>query len=63
MIGVEMEISEGVDEFLRLQPADLGHHEGEQGVGGDIEGDSEEKIGATLVELATELAVSDLELK
>ena len=51
MVGVEMEVTECVDEFLGFQSADLRHHEREQGVGGDVEGDAEEEIRAALVEL------------
>ena len=62
VVHVEVEIAEGVDEFLRLQAAYLRDHHGEKGVRGDVEGDSQKKIRAALVELAAEFAVGDIEL-
>lgn len=62
VVHVEVEIAEGVDEFLGFQSADLRDHHGEQGVGGDVEGDAEEEIRTALVELAAEFAVRDVEL-
>lgn len=42
----------------------MGYHHGKEGVGGDVEGDTEEDIGAALVELAGEVAVAiDVELE
>ena len=63
MVCVKMEIPEGVDEFLGPQIADLGDHEGEQGVGGDIEGDAKEEVGASLVKLATEFPIRHIKLE
>ena len=53
MVLVEMQIAEGVDEIARLQIADLRHHHGEERVGGDVEGHTQKKIAAALVQLAT----------
>ena len=50
-------------ELARPVAADLRHHHGQQRVGGDVERHAEEDIGAALVELATELAVGDVELE
>lgn len=42
----------------------MGNHHGEHGVGGDVEGDAEEEVGATLVELAGKFViVIDVELE
>ena len=54
MVGVEVEVAEGVDEVARFVVEGLGDHHGEEGVGGDVEGDAEEEVGAALVELAGE---------
>ena len=38
MVQIEMRIAEGMDEIARLQARRLGHHVGEQRIGGDVEG-------------------------
>ena len=38
MVGVQMEIAEGVNKFLGLESTNLGHHPREQCVRGDIKG-------------------------
>ena len=63
VVGVEVEVAEGVNKCAGLKTADLRDHEREEGVGGDIEGHAEEEIGAALIELATEFAVLNIELK
>ena len=63
VVFVEVKIAEGVDKFAGLEIADLGDHGGEQRVGSYVEGNAEEKVGAALVELATESAVEDEELE
>ena len=45
VVRVEMRVSERVDELAGLQSAHLRHHEGQQGVGGDVERHAE-KISA-----------------
>lgn len=52
VVGVEVEVAKGVDEVSRLKITNLGDHEGEQAVTGDVEGDAEEEVGTALVELA-----------
>ena len=54
MIRVEVEVAKGMDELAGFVSADLLNHHGEERVGGDVEGDTEEKIGAALVKLAAE---------
>lgn len=42
MIFVQMKVAECVNKLARHEVADLSHHHGEQGVGGDIERDTQE---------------------
>src|SRR5487761_2041266 len=56
-------ITEGVDEISRFQAAHLRHHQGEQGVAGDVERYAQKNIRAALIKLAGELAVGDVKLK
>ena len=58
-----MAISPRPDELVRLIAADLGHHQGEQRIGGDVERHPEKDVGAALVELAGEPALGDVELE
>ena len=46
-----------------LEPRDLGDHVGKQSVGGDVEGQPEEHVGAALVELAGEAPLGHVELE
>ena len=63
VVGVEVRVAEGVHEVAGPVAADLRHHQGQQRVGGDVEGHAEEDVGAALVELAGQLAVGDVELE
>ena len=63
MVVVDVGVPESVDEVPRAEAADLGHHHGQQGVGGDVEGNAEEGVGAALVELQREASVGDIELE
>jgi len=63
VVRIKVEVAEGMDEFAGAEVADLRDHEGEEGVGGDVEGNAEEKIGAALVELAAQFAVLHEELE
>ncbi|MEY2598027.1 MAG: hypothetical protein RLZZ142_286 [Verrucomicrobiota bacterium] len=63
VIFVEVEIPEGVDKFARLKRTDLGHHEGQERIGGDVEGDPQKKIGAPLIKLTAESAARHVELE
>lgn len=63
MIAVDVRVTEGMDEFAGPVAADLRQHQRQQRVGGDVERDPEEGVGAALVELARQLAVGDVELK
>ncbi len=63
VVHVKVEVTEGMDESARLKSADLGDHHGEERVGSDIEGHTEEKIGASLVELAIKFPILNKKLK
>src|SRR5690349_13729584 len=60
MISVQVQIAKGVDEFRRLQIANLRHHEREQGITGNIEWHPQKKIGAPLVELTAQASIGDV---
>ena len=63
MVLVEVGVAQGVDEVAGGEIADLGHHHRQQRVGGDVEGDAEEGVGAALVELAGEPPLGHPELE
>jgi hypothetical protein len=63
MVVVEMQITKCVDEIAWLKINDLGHHHREQRVRCDIEWDTQEEIGATLIKLATEFSILDVKLE
>lgn len=52
VVGVKMEIAEGVHKVAGFVIEGLGNHHCKEGVAGDIEGDAEKEVGAALVELA-----------
>src|SRR4051812_11802036 len=51
VVAVEVGIAQGVDEVAGRQSADLGHHQGQQGIGGDVERHAQEDVGAALIKL------------
>lgn len=53
----------GVDEFSHLQPCLLGYHVGEEAVACYVEWYAKEEVSASLVELAGQFAVRDVELE
>ena len=63
VVEVEVGVAEGVHEVARLEVADLGHHHRQHRVGGDVERHAEEDVARSLVELAGEPAVGDVELE
>lgn len=63
VVVVDVHVAEGVDELAGLQGADLRHHHGEQGIGSNVEGDTQEYVGAALVKLAAEFAIGYIKLK
>ena len=38
MVRVDMSVAEGVNKVARLKSSDMGEHDGEQGLAGDVEG-------------------------
>lgn len=54
VIGIEVEITESVHEFAGFVSTNLRNHHGEEGIGGDVERNPKEKVGAALIELAAQ---------
>jgi hypothetical protein len=63
MIRIEVQIPEGVYEFLGSEVTGLGDHHQKEGIGRDVEGHSEKNIRAPLVELAAQISFCDVKLK
>lgn len=63
VVLIEVGVAKGVDELSRVEPADLGHHHGQEGVGGDVERNAQEHVGAPLIQLAGETALGNVELE
>src|SRR5207248_4057743 len=63
VIQVEMCVAEREDELARLKIRNLRHHQREERVRGDVEGHTEEEVGAALVHLAGEAAFGDVALE
>ena len=63
VVGVQVRVAQGVHELAGPQADHLGHHLGQQGVGGDVERHAEEHVGRPLVQLAGQRAVGDVELE
>ena len=61
VVGVEVDVTKGVNKVAWFVVADVGHHGGKQCVGGDVERNSEEEVGATLVELAREAGATAID--
>lgn len=63
MVKVDMHITKRMYKIAGCQAADVGHHHGQEGVGGDIERDTEEHICRTLIELATQFPIGHIKLE
>ena len=63
VICIDMGIAQSVDEISRLQPAHLRHHHTEKGIACDVEGHTEEAVGAALVKLQRQLPFRHIKLK
>jgi len=63
VICVEVQVTESVHELFGFKIANLCDHHGKQGVGSDVEGHAKKDVGAALIELAAEFAISHVELK
>jgi hypothetical protein len=55
VVAVNVAVAAGPDEVTHIQVTLLGHHVGEQGVAGDVEGHAQKDVGTALVQLAAEL--------
>ena len=58
-----MGVAKGVHKVAGRQATNLGHHQGEQRIGGDVEGHPEKEVGAALVKLAGKPPIGHVELK
>src|SRR4029077_18248241 len=54
MVGVQVTVAAGPDEFAHLEVALLRQHVREQRIGSDVERHAEKNVGAALVDLATQ---------
>ena len=63
VVQVEMGVTRGVDEVAGFVARHLCHHHQEQGIGGDVEGYTEEGVCRTLVELERETVAGHIELE
>src|SRR6186713_1508742 len=50
-------------EISGFEPANLRYHEGQQGIGGNVERDTQEAVGTALVELTAQTALRHIELE
>lgn len=55
MVGVDVGVAHGVDQGLRDQVTGVGEHVSEEGVGGDVERNTEAHVARALVEEAREV--------
>ena len=58
-----MSIAKVIVKCARSETCKRSYHIKEKGIGGDVEGDAEEEVGAALVKLAAQFAVAHVELK
>jgi hypothetical protein len=63
VVGIEVRVAKRVHKIPGLEAADLGQHQRQQRIGGDVEGHAQENVGGALVQLAAELAVGNVELE
>lgn len=63
VVQINMEISKGVDEFKGFEARHLRHHHRQEGVGGNIEGNTQKGIRTPLIELAAQLTLLNIKLK
>lgn len=62
MVGIDMRVADGMDEIPGLIARDMGEHDEEEGVRGDVERHAKEHVGAALVKLQVQLAAQDADL-
>jgi len=63
VVRIDVGITEGMDELLGLEIANLGHHHQQEGVGGDVERHAQKDIRAALVQLQGDFTIINIELE
>ena len=63
MVVVDMCITKSMDEISGLESGYLGHHQGEQGIGSNVEWNAQKHIRTSLVQLARQLSVINVKLE
>ena len=63
MVRIKMRVTQCVDELAGLEPGDMRYHVGQQRIGCDIDRNTEEDVSRSLIQLARQLAVSNIELE
>src|SRR5260370_32240179 len=63
MVRIEVSVAQAMNEVAGLEVRHLRHHQRQQRIGRDVEGYAEKHVRRTLIELARQFAVRDVELK
>jgi len=63
VVGIDVHIPAGPYEIAGLVSANLRHHQGEEGIGSNIEGNTQKYIATSLVKLAGKLSPGHIKLK
>jgi hypothetical protein len=63
VVEIDMRITCSMDELAGLEATDLSHHHTQQGIRGNVEGNAQEAVGTTLIELQAKLTVCHIELE
>ena len=62
MIGIDVSVAKRVDELAWLELRDVSDHDSQKSIGRNVEGDAQAHVSRALIQLATELAISDVKL-
>src|SRR6476659_8455366 len=63
MVRIKVSVAQTMNEVAGLEVGHLRHHQRQQRVGRDVEGHAEKHVRRTLIELARQFAVRNIELK
>ena len=63
VVEIEVSVACRIDEIAWLQVAHLCHHHGQQGIRGNVERHTQERVRTSLIQLATQFAVSHIKLE
>ena len=63
VVQIQVRVTQCVHELAGRKAGHLGNHQGEQGIGGDVKGNTQENICATLIKLTGQGAVIHVELE